>query len=213
MQIVHLGQSCVLAEAASARLLLDPGTLSSGFEELTGLDAILVTHQHPDHLDIDRLPALMTANPDAVLMADPGSAGRLTEAGIAHQVIRPGDKLELAGTTVEVIGGDHGVIHPDIPVVPNNGYLLNDGSTAVLHPGDSFDLPGRAVDVLLLPTAAPWLKVSEAVDYLRAVAPPLAVPIHQALLAVPEKFYELYRELAPATTTVQVAPRGEALEL
>ncbi|MGH3793615.1 MAG: MBL fold metallo-hydrolase [Pseudonocardiaceae bacterium] len=215
MQIVHLGQSCVLAEAASARLLLDPGTLSSGFEELTGLDAILVTHQHPDHLDLDRLPALLAANPEAVLMADPGSAAPLTAAGIAHQVVHPGDKLELAGTgtTVEVIGGDHGVIHPDIPVVPNNGYLIDDGSTAMLHPGDSFDLPGRTIDLLLLPTSAPWLKLSEAVDYLRAVAPPLAVPIHQAQLAIPEKYYGLFRELAPDGTDVQIAPRGEAFTL
>ncbi|MFN2494676.1 MAG: MBL fold metallo-hydrolase [Pseudonocardiaceae bacterium] len=210
MQIVHFGQSCVLVETPHARLLLDPGIYSTGFEELTGLDAILVTHQHPDHLDLARLPALLAANPGAELVVDVGSAQPLADAGIAHRVVCPGEHLESAGTTVEVIGGEHGEIHPDIPVVPNNGYLIDGG--AVLHPGDSFALPGRDVDVLLLPTVAPWFKLSEAADFLRAVDPGLAVPIHQALLARPEKFYELLRELAPVGTEVHITPHGEALE-
>ena len=213
MHIVHLGQSCVLVEIGTARLLLDPGIYSADFEEVTGLDAILVTHQHPDHLDLDRLPALLAANPAAQLVVDVGSAEHLADAGIAHRVVSPGQRLDLAGATVDVIGGDHGVIHPDIPVIPNNGYLIDGGAGTVLHPGDSFALVNGDVDVLLLPTAAPWLKVSEAVDYLRAVDPGLAVPIHQAILAKPEKHYGLFRELAPVGTEIHVAPHGEALKL
>lgn len=213
MQIVHLGQSCVLTEIGTARLLLDPGVYSAGFEELAGLDAILVTHQHPDHLDLDRLPALLVANPAAELFVDVGSAEPLANAGIAHRVVSPGMQFEIAGVTVEVIGGDHGVIHPDIPMIPNNGYLLDGGAGTILHPGDSFTVVTRDVDVLLLPTAAPWLKVSEAVDYLRAVDPGLAVPIHQAILAKPDKHYGLFRELAPVGTEVHVATHGEVLKL
>ncbi|HET9257136.1 MAG TPA: MBL fold metallo-hydrolase [Pseudonocardiaceae bacterium] len=212
MHIVHLGQSCVLVETGTARLLLDPGIYSTGFEELTGLDGILITHQHPDHLDISRLPALLAANPAARLLADPGSAPLLAGAGIAHQIVGPGQRLEIGGTAVEVVGGEHGVIHPDIPVVPNNGYLI-EGEERVLHPGDSFSSPAQPVDLLLLPTAAPWLKISEAVDYLRAVAPPLAVPIHQAHLATPDKYYGLFRELAPAGTDIQIAIPGEPIKL
>ncbi len=206
MQIVHFGHSCVLAEIDSARLLIDPGGFSSGFEELSGLDAVLITHAHPDHLDTDRLPALLAANPGAELVVDPGSAEMLGD--VAHRTVRPGEQLEIAGAAVEVIGGDHAVIHPDIPVIPNNGYLL-DGS--VLHPGDSFTPPGRQLDVLLLPTGAPWLKLSEAVDYLRAVEPAVAVPIHQAVLAMPEMYYGHFRNLAPRGTELVVAPHGEPI--
>ncbi|MGH3548201.1 MAG: MBL fold metallo-hydrolase [Pseudonocardiaceae bacterium] len=213
MQIIHFGQSCVLVEIGTARLLLDPGVYSAGFEELTGLDAILVTHQHPDHLDLARIPALLAGNPAAQLLADTGSAPQLVDAGIAHQVVGPGQRLELAGTTVDVIGGDHGVIHPDVPVVSNNGYLIAGDAGTVLHPGDSFTAPGRDVDLLLIPTAAPWLKMSEAVDYLRAVAPSLAVPIHQAHLAMTEKYYGWLRELAPAGTDIQIAAHAEPMKL
>ncbi|MGH8277286.1 MAG: MBL fold metallo-hydrolase, partial [Steroidobacteraceae bacterium] len=179
----------------------------------TGLDAILVTHQHPDHLDIDRLPALLAANPAAELLVDSGSAPVLTAAGIPHRVVDPGQRLELAGVGIEVIGGDHGVIHPDVPVVPNNGYLIDGVAGTVLHPGDSLSSPSRPVYLLLLHTVAPWLKISEAVDYLRAVAPPLAVPIHQAILAKPEKYYGWFRELAPAGTDIQIAGHAEPLKL
>jgi L-ascorbate metabolism protein UlaG (beta-lactamase superfamily) len=206
VQIVHFGHSCVLAETGSARLLIDPGSFSSGFEELSGLDAILITHAHPDHLDTDRLPALLAANPGAELVVDAGSVEALGD--VAHRVVRPGEQFEIAGAAVEVIGGDHAVIHPDIPMIPNNGYLL-DGS--VLHPGDSFTPPGRQLDALLLPTGAPWLKLSEAVDYLRAVAPGMAVPIHQAVLAMPEMYYGHFRNLAPRGTEIVVAAHGEPL--
>lgn len=210
MQLVHYGHSCVFVETASARLLLDPGNLSSGFEQLTGLDAVLVTHQHPDHLDLERLRPLLAANPDAAVVTDLGSASQLAEAGVAHRVVEPGERVQLGGTAVDVLGGDHAVIHPDIPVIPNNGYLI-EGS--VLHPGDSFTPPPESVQLLLLPTGAPWLKASEAVDYLREVAPPVAIPIHQAMLAVPELYYNLFRQLAPSGTEIQVAEPGEPLEL
>ena len=213
VQIVHLGQSCVLVETGTARLLLDPGIYSTGFDELTELDAILVTHQHPDHLDLERLPAVLAANPAAELLVDAGSAPMLVDAGIGHRVVGAGQRLELGGTAVDVIGGDHGLIHPDIPVVPNNGYLIDGDAGTVLHPGDALHPSPRPVDLLLLPTAAPWLKVSEAVDYLRAVAPALAVPIHQAILAKPDKYYGLFRELAPTGTDLQIAGLGEALKL
>ena len=55
MRLTKLGHSCLLVEEGRARLLLDPGTLSGGFEELEGLTAVLFIHQHADHLDQQRL--------------------------------------------------------------------------------------------------------------------------------------------------------------
>lgn len=211
MQIVHFGHACVLLETDGARILMDPGTFSSGFEGERELDAVLITHQHFDHLDVDKLPALLEANPNAQLITDPGTAETVEKLGLAFRVAHPGDAFEFGGAAINVVGGQHAVIHQDIPVIPNVGYIVDHG--AFYHPGDSFFVPEQKVDVLGLPTGAPWLKAGEAVDYMRAVAPRVAVPIHEAVLAVPAMVYGLFTKLAPEGTEVRVLPREETSKL
>lgn len=211
MRIVHYGHACVLLETETARILLDPGAFSQGFEDERELSAVVITHQHFDHIDSERLPALLRANPDAKLIVDPGTEETVAKLGLEFQVVRPGDAFEIAGTAVNAVGGEHAVIHRDIPVIPNVGFLFDHG--AFYHPGDSFYVPEQKVDVLGLPTGAPWLKAGEAVDFLRAVSPRLAVPIHEAVLANPALHYGLFTNLAPEGTEVRVPPRAEALKL
>ena len=210
MRTTHFGHSCVLLDTGSARLLLDPGSFSAGFEPVRELDAVLITHQHADHLDTDRLRPLLDANPGARLIVDAGSPEQLGD--IPHEVVAPGAVLEIAGARVDVLGGQHAVIHPDIPVIENNAYLI-DGTH--LHPGDSFTPPPDPVDVLFLPTGAPWLKVAEAVDYLRAVAPRAAVPIHEAVLshAGMKLCHRIFERLGPEQTTLRVLDRETATDL
>ncbi len=63
MQITHFGHSCLLVEIDGTKVLFDPGNFSHGFEGISGLDAILITHQHPDHCDVAKLPDLVAGNP------------------------------------------------------------------------------------------------------------------------------------------------------
>ncbi len=84
-----------------------------------------------------------------------------------------GDELSVDGLTIRGVGGRHAVIHPEIPVIDNISYLVGDADhpARLMHPGDALFVPGEPVEVLATPAAAPWMKISEAVDYLRAVAP------------------------------------------
>ncbi|MCT2585985.1 MBL fold metallo-hydrolase [Actinophytocola gossypii] len=213
MQIVHYGHACVLVDTGSARLLFDPGTFSHGFEELRDLDAILITHQHFDHLDQDRLPALVAANPTAALIVDPGSVEDVSKLGLDAEQVGPGDALTLAGASVNVTGGKHAIIYDDLPKAPNVAYVVDHG--AFFHPGDSLFVPEQKIDVLALPTQAPWLRTGEAIDYLRAVSPRVAVPIHQALLTkeAMRMSYSWFERMAPDGCELRPLTPGEPAEV
>lgn len=186
MRVTHIGHSCLLVETPDARVLLDPGTFSHGFEELTGLDAVLVTHQHPDHLDVERLPVLLEANDGARVVVEPGTAAELGRAGIEAAPLHPGESLTLGGLTVSAVGGRHAVIHADVPRIGNVGFVLDEASgPRLFHPGDMIDTVPDDVDVLALPLNAPWAAAKETADFLRGVAPRTWFPIHDGLLAAP----------------------------
>jgi len=210
MRLQKLGHSCLLVESGDARLLIDPGTFSAGFDDLEGLTAVLVTHQHPDHLDVDRLPGLLERNPSVQVVADPGTAQVLRDDhGIEASVANSGEVFDL-GVRVEAVGEMHSQIHPDLPQVTNTGYLIDD---RLLHPGDAIDVTDREVEILALPTMAPWMRMAEAIDFLRAVSPKVAVPIHDGLLRSTDLFYNAFRGLGPQSTDLLVLDDGAPKQL
>ena len=177
MRITRYGHSCLLVEEGDARVLLDPGVFSSGFEELRGLTAVLVTHQHADHLDPARLRALLEANPDAALHVDSGTAAALD--GLPHTVVAAGDVLDV-GVRVDVLGSEHAVIHPDIPRdpqrrLPRRRPLLHARGRAARARGRRRG--ARPADRRALAQA---LRGRRPVPL---VAPRVAFPVHDAVLS------------------------------
>jgi L-ascorbate metabolism protein UlaG (beta-lactamase superfamily) len=187
--------SCLLVELGDARILLDPGVFSAGFESLTDLSAILVTHQHPDHLDANRLAALVQANPGVQVLADTASAAQLADVGVTAAAMNPGDTADVGGVSVAIYGGTHAQIAPGVPVPPNVGYTI-DGRFA--YAGDAHTPPPGDVQVLAIPAAAPWLKAAETIAFLQQVKPQAVVPVHDAVLAEPgtSLYYGLYQRFA-----------------
>jgi L-ascorbate metabolism protein UlaG (beta-lactamase superfamily) len=184
VRITHLGHSCLLVEAADQRLLIDPGTLSHGFEELTGLSAVLVTHEHPDHLDVSRLPTLLEANDEARLLAEPETAVQLSHSGLNCDTLHVGEPVAVGGMTVTPLGGNHATIHPDVPVIGNVGLLIEaDGEPRLFVPGDSYAVTPDGIDLLGLPLAAPWASAAMTVDFTRAVGASTVFPLHDESLS------------------------------
>ncbi|MFF2897669.1 MBL fold metallo-hydrolase [Streptomyces sp. NPDC057966] len=171
--------SCIRLEKDGRTLVIDPGGFSEQ-DAAAGADAILVTHEHPDHFDEGRLRAALDADPAVGIWTLRSVADRLAAAypGRVHTV-GDGDTFTAAGFDVQVHGELHAVIHPDIPRITNIGFLV-DGS--LFHPGDALTVPDHPVDTLMLPVMAPWNKISEVIDYVREVKPRRAIDIHDALL-------------------------------
>ncbi len=186
MRLTHFGHSCVLVEIGDRRILLDPGTFSAGFEELRGLDAIVVTHQHPDHCDPERFGPLAQANADARLLLEAQTAGQLAEADTLSgriETLTPGEEVTLEAVTLRPVGQRHAVIHADIPRIDNTGVVLSAaGEPTLCHPGDALDAEPGEVDILCVPVNAPWCAMKETVDFARRIGAPQLMPIHDGLL-------------------------------
>ena len=212
MKLTKYTHACVRLEKEGGVLVLDPGTFSESAEALAGAQVVLVTHEHADHLDIPAVVKALQDDKDLVLHAPEGVAGQLrAEAAAAADrihTVEPGSTFQAAGFDIRSFGGQHALIHPQIPMVANIGFLVDNN---VYHPGDSFIIPdGITVQTLLVPLHAPWSKSAEVVDFVIGVRAPRAFQIHDGLLndnglgiveghvkRIGAKYGTEYRHLAP----------------
>jgi L-ascorbate metabolism protein UlaG (beta-lactamase superfamily) len=182
MRLTKFSHACVRLEGDGV-LVIDPGAFSEP-EALDGVDAVLITHEHFDHFEPGRLVDALAKRPSVHVYTNPDVAKQLTELAGSITAVVPGDEFTAAGFQVRTYGGLHAMIHPELPRVINVGFFLQpEGSdSGIYHPGDSFDVPTDAVvDTLFVPASGPWLKLAEAVEFVRAVAPRQAYALHDAL--------------------------------
>lgn len=212
MKLTKYTHACVRLEKEGGVLVLDPGTFSESAEALSGVQAVLVTHEHPDHLDTEAVVEALQGNQHLELHAPEGVARQLRENAPAAadriHTVEPGSSFQAAGFDIRSFGGQHALIHPQIPLVANVGFLVDQN---VYHPGDSFIIPdGITVQTLLVPLHAPWSKSAEVVDFVIGVRAPRAFQIHDGLLndnglgiveghvkRIGAKYGTEYRHLAP----------------
>lgn len=202
-----LGHSCVLVEVvrpdgSTARLLLDPGNLTPALHGLPAVDAVLVTHAHPDHLDVIQLGRLgnVTVHGDTTVAAEVGSSASV-------RTLREG-RHRVAGIDVVAAAAAHEEIYPGVPLPSTLTFMI---AGAVYAPGDALTVPDSDVEVLLLPLGAPWMKLSEGIHFLRAVHPRVAVPVHDSGLAPAHRALHraMLTRFAPKDTTVVALEPGE----
>ncbi|WGL52940.1 MBL fold metallo-hydrolase [Nocardioides sp. BP30] len=179
MRITKFGHACVRIEHEGTVIVLDPGVFTDR-EALDGADAILITHEHPDHYLPDHL-----ASVDAPVWTIDAVAAKIREDAPEvferTTVVAPGESFQTGGVPVSAVGELHAVIHPELPRFHNSGYLFTLGEQTVFHPGDALLAPPADVDVLLAPASAPWARSSELVDFMREVKAPVNIAIHDRI--------------------------------
>jgi L-ascorbate metabolism protein UlaG (beta-lactamase superfamily) len=212
MELIKHGHACVVLCEGDRRVAIDPGVFTEP-AALEGVGAVLVTHEHPDHFAPDRLRAALDADPALEVWTNRSVAAQLDgPAGRVH-VVGNGDAISVAGFDVHVHGELHAEIHPEIPRMPNIGFLVHG---QVFHPGDALTVPDEPVATLLLPLHAPWSRTADLIDYVRAVHADQAFAVHDGLLndAGLGVVGGLLGERGPGTPTplARLAP-GDSVEL
>lgn len=202
MKITKLGHSCILVQEQDLRILLDPGSYSTAQNEVLGVDIILITQEHPDHLDLNSLQTVLAKNLHTQIFTNAG-VGKILEANkIKFALLEDGQRIEIKGVSIEAFGREHATIYPTLPNVVNTGYLIGE---KFFTPGDAFTIPAKPVEILGLPVAGPWLKFQEAVDFAIAVKPKVCFPIHDGML----KFFGAIQ----AYTAKLLTPHGIRFEI
>jgi L-ascorbate metabolism protein UlaG (beta-lactamase superfamily) len=211
IHVTKLGHSCVRLERDGQTLVIDPGGFSEE-DAAVGADAVLITHEHPDHSESGRLRLAIESKPNLEIWTNPAFAATLGDIGAPVHAVGEGDAFTAAGFDVSVHGERHGVIHPSLPMVSNVGFLV-DG--AVFHPGDAFTVPGVPVEALFVPVHAPWFKASEAIDYMREVAPTRSFAAHDGMLNDRglNLVDMLYARLSPEASPYERLQAGESIDL
>ncbi len=212
MELTKHGHACVVVSDGDRRLVVDPGAFTDP-AVLEGAGAVLVTHEHADHVVPDRLRAALEADAPLEVWTNPSVAALFEGLGSRVHAVGDGDVVTAAGFEVQVHGEWHAEIHPDLPRVRNVGFLVEG---QVFHPGDAFTVPGTPVATLLLPLHAPWSKAAELIDYVREVDADQAYAVHDGLLndAGLGLMSGLLGERGPGTPTPfsRLAP-GESVDL
>lgn len=178
MVITKYQHACLTVDDTGDYLVIDPGVLAK-LPDVSGVKAVVVTHIHPDHLDIPNLKKLQQINPELTIYGSDEVISALADSSANKQTVKHGDTITCGNFTLEFFGEDHEIIYQKVPC-KNLGVLVN---SALYYPGDSYTVPEKPVEILAFPAAAPWLKVGEVIEFIKNVAPKTGFPTHNGTLS------------------------------
>lgn len=207
MKLTRHIHACVRIEEGATTLIVDPGTFGVP-PDLAAADAVLLTHGHPDHVDVAELAAAREQNPQLAVYA-PAS---VAETVAAARVVAAGDRLRIGEIEVEVVGTEHAAVLRCQPTAENVGYLFN---ATLLHPGDAFQ-EVALIDTALVPVNGPWVKMLDVEAWLDRQRPRRFAAIHDGIvndfgLAINDKQLRILAENYGAEY-VPLSP-GQSLDL
>jgi L-ascorbate metabolism protein UlaG (beta-lactamase superfamily) len=153
--VTWFGQSSVALRLGDATVLVDPFLSAHpdrlvpppfAPEEARDVDAVLITHDHLDHLDEDALLGIAAASPSAVVVVPDEVVERVTQLGIETarvRGLRADERTQIGDVTVDAVPACHGVEIADAyRLGPFRGYVVSADGVCVYHAGDSIVFDG-----------------------------------------------------------------------
>ncbi|TFD62977.1 MBL fold metallo-hydrolase [Cryobacterium ruanii] len=183
MKLTKLEHAALILELSGKKLYIDPGSFTTALTGTAGAVAVVITHEHADHWTPEQLGRIVEMNSDLRIFAPAGVVRAIAavDADLEVTTVQAGDVINVDPFTLRFFGARHAVIHESIPVIDNVGVLVND---ELYYAGDAFTIPeGVEVGTLAVPAAAPWMKISEAMDFVLALKPKRSFPTHEMLLS------------------------------
>ncbi|MFM2024311.1 MAG: hypothetical protein RLZZ56_324 [Actinomycetota bacterium] len=180
MKVTKLEHATLVLEKEGKTLILDPGFYTRPLDGYQNVVAIIITHNHDDHVHEDQIAIIVKDNPDVVILGTKEVADRLSSFGAKS--VTHGDHHQLGPFTAEFFGDLHIEIHRSIPLIQNCGVMINE---VLYYPGDSYTQPDRKVKYLACPSSGPWLKIGDVMDFVAAVKPENCFPTHNIHLSEP----------------------------
>lgn len=181
MKVTKLGHCCLLLEVNGKRILTDPGIFTvEQHSALKNIDIIIITHEHGDHLHTQSLQSVLENNPQATVVSNSSVKSILKDWGIECEVCEGKAKNQYKDILIQATGGEHAEIYEERGQVPTVSYYINQ---QLFLPGDSYEIPEHAVEILALPIAGPWCRIADAIKFALAISPQYAFPVHDALLS------------------------------
>jgi len=171
----------MVIEETGLKILTDPGNYTTEQNAVTGIDVILITHEHGDHLHVPSLKIVLQNNPQAKIITNKSVGLLLDKENISYTIIEDGQAVTEKGVLIEGVGAEHHLIHPIIPVINNTGYFI---TNRFFYPGDALTKPKKSVEILAFPSTAPWLDITDALDYVEKVQPKVCFPVHDGNLKI-----------------------------
>jgi L-ascorbate metabolism protein UlaG (beta-lactamase superfamily) len=180
LTIQPINHSAIRFEFKGKQYYVDPAG-EAPWDKMPKADAILITHEHFDHLNpkvINRIKK------DSTLIF--ANASSVKEAGFG-QVIEVGQSRKVLDITVQAVPAynltaERLRFHPKAR--KDNGYVLTFGDKRIYVAGDTEGTPEmkalKDIDVAFLPINLPYtMPPKEAADAARAFKPKILYPYHQ----------------------------------
>jgi L-ascorbate metabolism protein UlaG (beta-lactamase superfamily) len=208
MKITKYEHSCLDITAGNSRLVIDPGKFSTTLTDFSNINAIVITHIHSDHFNKENVAKIINHNPQVKIFTTNQVRQELNLPNVI--VVAEQDEHTVDNIKLKFYGGKHEFYEN----FENICVMVND---ILYHPGDSYTVPDNVkINILATPASAPWLRVLDAVNFIKKCRPVKAFPIHNAILSeIGESIH--YRIIGEAckeiNTDWQILKIGESIEV